>query len=346
MKTTAKMIAGMLMMSVIYFGVTSCEDSRNSTRSISPGSMNRLAADGSCVADTVTLWGGKTINEGNVIIWNDGTNLYVQYSVTNPGVVINDIHVWAGTDILNLPQNNSGIPVPGQFPYKFEMVNATDYLVSIPLADIILSTTEYCDQKVYVFTHAALSDGETAWGGNIFINATRWYYYYEYTICCGTVPPPPSYESETAFAKFSKADGGYVFVKNAKSNPEKYPTLNLTQNRWGWAANLSAGTYTAPVYAGAGLNIISNGTHVGNLTAVVTSSQVSLSYTLFSGFTMSEVHLYVSDAKPTTLAPGQYGHTVYFDPKVSTYSYTFNLSDLNGDGKFWIIAHAVANIPA
>ena len=46
------------------------------------------------------------------------------------------------------------------------------------------------------------------------------------------------------------------------------------------------------------------------------------------------------DLAPTTIAPGQYGHTVYFDPMEVTYSSDFIIEDLDEDG-IWIIAHAV-----
>jgi len=60
---------------------------------------------------------------------------------------------------------------------------------------------------------------------------------------------------------------------------------------------------------------------------------------------MEELRIYASDFKPTTIALGQYGYIQYFDPKVSSHTATFTVSDTDGDG-IRIIAHAIACRPA
>ena len=186
------------------------------------------------------------------------------------------------------------------------------------------------------------ADGQTAWGGDTAGPGNRWWFYANYaTACCEDAPPAPSEKYGTAFAK-----GGWVFTTDKKSNPEKLPSLNLTRNRWGWAINLqSAGTTTYELWNGAGLNYTSKGKLVGTVTVDYDGSVATVTYDLNSGFSIGEAHIYAGDFKPTTLAPGQYGHTAYFDPTATTYSASFDVTDTNGDG-VWFIVHAVAYGPA
>lgn len=336
-------IAGLMLL------FASCQqESLVEEKVLTTGSLKSTSV--SCPADTFKIYAGQTIDVGNLIVYNDSQNLYVKYDITNANYQINQLHLWVGTDPTLVPKNNSGIPIPGQFPYKVENLAVTSYTFTIPLADVIVDMSTYCDKLLYIYAHAALkglngAGDETAWSDGTPFSTTRWGWYSTYKVCCSVTPPPVEYVNQTAFAKFAKADGGYVFTTNKKSNPENYPSLNLTQNRWGWAGNLAMGTYVVPVYAGAGLNNISNGTLVGNLNVNVMPGLVRVAYNFTAPYLFSELHIYVSDLMPTTLAPGQYGFTQYFDPKVGSFSNDFMVTDLNGDGKIWIIAHAVAAIP-
>ncbi|MGE5435937.1 MAG: hypothetical protein ACM3O3_01805 [Syntrophothermus sp.] len=88
------------------------------------------------------------------------------------------------------------------------------------------------------------------------------------------------------------------------------------------------------------MNKTSNGVKVGTLTVNGSGSNVTITYNLLSSKYLQEVHLYVNDLKPTTIAPGQYGFTEYFDPMATTFTKSFEVTDSNNDG-IWIIAHAV-----
>lgn len=200
---------------------------------------------------------------------------------------------------------------------------------------------------LYVLAHAEVfinGNDETAFGGDNPVNVNdkgRWYYYARYTtVCCDSPPPPPFEKLGTAFAK-----GGYVFTTDRKSNPENLPSLNLTRNRWGWAINLkSEGSFSFELWNGAGLNNTAKGLLVGNVTVDLYGSQVTVTYNLFPNYSIEEAHIYAGDLKPATIAPGQYGFTKYFNPYVNSFSETFEVSDLDGDG-IWLIVHAIAYGP-
>jgi len=297
-----------------------------------------------CGTTTWNLMAGQTIDVGSVTVKNDTDNLYVTYTLDYPNATFGTLHLWVGNDLANLPKNSQGTPVPGQFPYKPDATGQTSYTVVIPLTDLsIADVTKACPLALYVVAHAEVvnvnGNNETAFGGDLTGSSDkgRWWYYGKYNVCCNVTPPPPVIGScQTAFAK-----GGYVFTTDPKSNPEKLPSLNLIKNRWGWAINLKAfGETTYPIYAGAGLNNTANGIRVGTLTVNWDGEFADIEYTL-DNHVMKELHIYASDFKPTTVAPGQYGMTQYFNPPVDNYDNTFNVRDSNGDG-IWLIVHSLS----
>ncbi|MGH2574191.1 MAG: hypothetical protein ACRDFC_00670 [Ignavibacteria bacterium] len=310
-------------------------------------SQNYFTDSIGCEPDTCPITFGQHNPCGNLIVWNDTENVYIRYESCTTMV---DLHLWVGNDTTLIPKTNNGTPIPGQFPYKVENLNLNVYQFTIPLEDVIVGTTDFCGVQLYILAHAALINGETAWGGCIGVNIEepgRWYFYMTHVVCCEGPPPPPPPGGglQTAFAKVPIAQGGYIFACSNKANPENYPTLCLTRNRWGWAGNLSDGSYTFQLWAGAGLNKTQNGTLCGTVTVVKTGTTVVVTYNMLSGFLLQQVHIYIGDASPPTIAPGQYGHTVFFNPMVSTYTHTFTFVDTNGDGKVWFIGHAVVSIP-
>jgi hypothetical protein len=296
------------------------------------------------VTHTVDLWAGQTIDAGSVTIYNDEVNLYVTvYSEFGYQAGDEQLKLWVGGDLKNLPRSPAGNPINGQFPYKITTDGGTTYTFTIPLDD--LSLVNDCGDNIYVVLHADVlaDDGngggpsaETAYGGDTGGDTgNSWWYYTTFTIqCCDD--PPVFDHCETAFAY-----GTHVFTTSRRSNPDDLESLRLNRNRWGWAILLEEdGESTYDIWAGAGLNKTENGVLVGTLTITKSGVQVTVSYNLDEGYSMQELHIYAGDDAPTTIAPGQYGHTDYFDPMISTYSETFTVEDLNGGG-VWIIAHAV-----
>jgi hypothetical protein len=143
-----------------------------------------------------------------------------------------------------------------------------------------------------------------------------------FTNNCGVVPP--SGNNETAFA--FGGDNATCF-------------LNMGFSRWGWSNGaVSEGTYEWPIYAAAGQCDLAKGTHVGTLHVNYSAGAATVSYEIFSGYSLEETHLYVgSTALPiakngkSTVAPGQY-------PNVGTAS-SYTVTGLSGN--VYVVAHAV-----
>ncbi|QYA25997.1 hypothetical protein G3I01_10885 [Gramella sp. MT6] len=115
-------------------------------------------------------------------------------------------------------------------------------------------------------------------------------------------------------------------------------------NRWGWAElfdDADGTSQTFKIWAGAGQNDTSKGTHVGDATVTLNGDgDVELDIDIFSGYSFDELHVNLSEDQPsgnTAKAPGQYNRNGEVSADVTEYTFDFN----NTDGDFWIIVHAV-----
>lgn len=310
-----------------------------------------LIPAGACGATTFNLTAGQTIHVGSVTVSNDASNLYVTYSLDYLGATFGTLHLWVGNDLLNVPANKNGTPIPGQFCSALggacaDATNLVSYTFTIPFASLsIVDVNQVCGTILNIVAHAEVNadtngdgtvDHETAFAGPNAGSGPRWWFYGKYSICCDFGPPTPPV-CTTSFAK-----GGWIWTTDRKSNPENLPSLNLTKNRWGWAINLLApGQSSYPIWAGAGLNDTSRGTRVGTLNVSWDGASVTATYSLLPGFSLEEVHVYAGDSRPSTIAPGQYGFVAEFDPSTASYTFQGPLADTDGVGGVWLVAHAV-----
>jgi hypothetical protein len=284
----------------------------------------RAVVDEGCVV----LYAGQHIDVGTVCVSNDDTTLTVTYNTTD-GWLLNEVHLWVGTNLFDMPQNNSGNPQPGLFPYKLESLSTTTVSFEILLEDLRVK----CGETLYLAAHAVVvkPDGEggggaeTAWGdGKRVLDQGSWATYFEYTVKCETKKPPKDPTScETAFAF-----GGEVST-----------ALNslLNTERWGWTNGpLESGHYVFELYAGAGQNSLDKGVLVGTVTVTYNGTQAVVTFNLIEGVTMEETHLYVgNELTPGTTSPGLYGNLHEFDEPVT--SDTYIIDGLSG--AIYVIAH-------
>jgi hypothetical protein len=86
------------------------------------------------------LIAGQHIDVGDVNVWDDGTNLYVTYEITEPDWVITETHLYVGKTDPNADKNGNPLTsAPGQFPYDDDdatSVTDTEVTYEIPLTDI------------------------------------------------------------------------------------------------------------------------------------------------------------------------------------------------------------------
>ena len=276
--------------------------------------------------ECVTLYAGQHIDAGTVCVSSDETFLYVTYNTTD-GWELQEVHLWVGTNLFDMPLTNSGNPKIGLFPYKAENLSTDTYTFTIPLSDLNVK----CGETLLLAAHAAIarddgnggSDEETAWGdGDPVLDQGSWATYFSYELPCDK-PPKPKGSCETAFAF-----GG-----------ELSTTLNslLDTERWGWTNGpLGPGSYEFDLYAGAGQNDLEKGVLVGTVGVEYDGETATVTFNLIEGVSMEETHLYIgTEPTPGTAAPGQYGNLHEFDEAVTSDAYV--VTGLSGD--IYVIAH-------
>lgn len=292
------------------------------------------------------LYAPKRTDVGSVTISNDAKNLYVTYFTTK---TLQKLFLWVGNTLRDMPQHRGGNPNFQHFFYKAHANNATTYTFTIPLEELAKHNIK-CDKDLLAVAYAEV-DKEPAFAGNIQLPCFNfWALFLKYKIVCcdeddGEVEPGPG--EETAFAK-----GNWIFGEGGcgTHNPECLPGLNIS-NRWGWVLNFDEEVeFSFPVYASAAQNDITKGKQVGNLvveyaTVVQNGSPVAYvttRYVIDGNWSMKELHIYAADARPTTAAPGRYGHTASFPAGTNTYTFSTSFADPDtaNDG-VWIIAHAI-----
>ena len=154
---------------------------------------------------TVTdLIAGQHIKAGTVLVWNDGTHLYVQYS-TMLGWFLTKTHLAVATSLGGIPQTPGGNPIPGLFPYQtIHDPWVTQYTYIIELDGWSVGT------NLYIAAHAVVKKTCTSGSQNVVVNggfeepvvtnAEDWDIYASWEISGWSVewmPGPDTYEGYT-----------------------------------------------------------------------------------------------------------------------------------------------------
>jgi len=291
--------------------------------------------------DCHVMLAGQHIEAGQVCVEVDaaGENLLVTYEMAG-GWQLLEAHLWAGLDLVSMPQSKTGNPKIGNFPYNSGDIAGTDsHTFTVPLT--AFGSVEPCDVTGLLAAHAAVrkanADGtyqtETGWLEGTQIAAKgSWAMNSSIFFTCPPDPvdtalPPVAEGCETAFA-YGDRNGDRILDKGDLELDDFLKT-----ERWGWQLAVKKGEHLAvPIYAAAGNNDINKGTFVGTLKVAYDNMTVSVRYEMLPGFTADETHLYVGDVYLPKAAPGTYGN-------MGAESYTVPVS---GAETVYVVAHAVA----
>lgn len=119
----------------------------------------------------VCLVAGQHTNVGKVEVGLNGDDIVVTYTITASNVYLLEVHVDLFDNLADFGKAgklSGGGAKPGQFNFKRSFSrgsNTTTYTAIIPKAYVTSLRSD--DECYYVATHAALSTGETAWGGGL-----------------------------------------------------------------------------------------------------------------------------------------------------------------------------------
>lgn len=264
---------------------------------------------------------GETFTAGTFTIGNDENNLFALFEAA-PGYELRSTALYVGPE--------SGIPGDwidptthtGRFyPEMFNYETTHDPAVMEYMITHDLSLLDDC------FAVVAVAKVKLPGGGIDIVSAKSnmktLAFYFDY--CkqeCET--PPPFTGCETAYAYGEDLATCFIDIPGVNSN------------NWGWSNGpLDEGTYSWPIYAGAGQCDITKGTLVGNLDVVYSGGICTVTYNVYSNITLDETHLYVGNdilAKKKnkyTTAPGQFPYSG---------GDTFTIDGLSGE--IYVVAHS------
>lgn len=312
----------------------------------------------------VVLYAGQTTNAGTVTVSNDADELFVTYATTDPWRMTKT-QVAVGDTLTSIPVNKAGNPVIGSFAHQAAFSPAAStYTLTIPKTSLSLDA----NQAVSVAAHADLvklaADGsvlasETGWAaGKRFVERGSWATYigsYVWQECVADKAVETTTETAFAFGGGTNAidtDGTSSFLEFDLDGDGKDDF-----NRWGWTNGpVGEGTYTYPLYAGAGQSDTAKGTLVGEVKVVYSGGTATVTYTTkgtnpVTGqpYTMVEAQAYAGgEVLPRnkqgdyTVAPGQYPKNAGELKNVTSTSFTFT----GLSGPIHVVAHAtVAGFP-
>ena len=280
----------------------------------------------------------QTLSPATVTIGNDGTNLLIKYQLNTPGWFFNITGLFVGTAAelaalgvvdFNGPGTiyfNSGNP-PYGLPLGTGAVYAnygTYWEQLIPLSEL----PECFLVVAYARIRNESDDSNLNIWGRSALKTSAFYMSY----CVQQCENPPLGGCETAYAFGESVATCFLNIPGVQSN------------NWGWSNGpIGAGTYSWPMYAGAGQCNIGNGTHVGTLTVNYTPPTATVTYTVFNGYVLNETHLHVGNqilprrGNRFTTAPGQFPYKRENLNGVTTD--TYNISGLSGN--IYVAAHSV-----
>jgi hypothetical protein len=137
-----------------------------------------------CGSPTTTiLYAGQTMNAGTVTVYNDGTNIYVQYDLASPWIM-SDAHVSIAGTLSGIPQTKTGNPIPGRFAYSATFdPEVTSYAFVIPMAGNYVSG-DALFVAAHAIVHAPKGAGgtQTGWGFGPGFAGANWATYIGYTV--------------------------------------------------------------------------------------------------------------------------------------------------------------------
>jgi hypothetical protein len=136
-----------------------------------------------------TLFAGKNIPVGSVLVSDDGTNVFVHYDTSSTDWVITEIHLQFASDLSGIPQTKTGNPKPGQFEFNIDYptpMQTADF--SQAISDLNLGT----GKTVLVAAQAEVynpntGETETAWIDGTQFPGHNWAMYYPYVLGSGPV---------------------------------------------------------------------------------------------------------------------------------------------------------------
>ena len=137
------------------------------------------------VNETVTLFGGQTIDTGTVTVSNfDLESITVTYTTNDPWV-ITAVHLAVADSLAGIPQNGNQNPQPGHFPINTTYnPPVTTMTFTVPIDNLVPGETIFVGAQAEVRASGGGQGGgsQTAWGFGPGFGGSNWATYIQYTV--------------------------------------------------------------------------------------------------------------------------------------------------------------------
>lgn len=135
-----------------------------------------------CEYDVISFdyYGGQNILMGTLDVTNDENFLYVTFNFTGDWHM-GQTHLFVG-DVADIPTNNAGNPIPGQFPYAeshHPAVQAYTYTISLDELDSCYAIAAHTEAELHDVDGNVIQT-ETGWSHGTEFNGNSWGWYSEY----------------------------------------------------------------------------------------------------------------------------------------------------------------------
>ncbi len=133
-------------------------------------------------SETVTLFGGQTIDTGTVTITNDASSITITYTTNDPWV-ISAVHLAVADSLAGIPQNRNNNPLPGHFPINTTYnPPVTNVSFVIPLGNFTPGEELFIGAQAEVQAPGGQGGSQTAWGFGPRFGGRNWATYINYTV--------------------------------------------------------------------------------------------------------------------------------------------------------------------
>ncbi|RYP08601.1 hypothetical protein DL764_001836 [Monosporascus ibericus] len=239
--------------------------------------------------------------------YGTGDCFHVKITVA-AGAVIGDMHLQINDDPITV---NTGL---GNAPW-IDKVYCDGLLGEcwVPLDYIqnLFPTDSLCGKAVNVAAGVGIN-GATCFQEGTRISPTgNWFSYTTVTFECSDDICAKSCDCPTGKWCNMGTAYGYAEDKAITFNPTLVGAGATGCRKWGWyykisSADLYGAGLTGDLRVGAGGNDVSKSIDVGDFSAKLSGTTLTVKYDLTSGYDLGEVHVYASCNAPTSCAPGSW----------------------------------------
>ncbi|RYO80069.1 hypothetical protein DL766_009333 [Monosporascus sp. MC13-8B] len=237
--------------------------------------------------------------------YGSGDCFHVKITVA-AGAVINDMHLQINDDPITV---NTGLGNAPWIDSDYCDVSLGECWVPVDYIQNLFPTNSLCGKIVNVAAGVGINGATCFQQGTPISPKGNWFTYTTVTFECPDVCAKSCHCPTGKWCSMGTAYG-YAEGKAITFNPTLVNGGASGCKKWGWYYKISSGDLSAgltgDLRVGAGGNDVSKSVDVGDFSAKLSGTTLTVKYDLASGYDLGEVHVYASCSAPTSCAPGSW----------------------------------------